>query len=86
MVAAVDPYEKFLLGDVQIMTRGFVYVKENEDLLNQAKQRAKAVIEEGFDKGLDVAAVKNHLKDELSKFLYQKTKRRPMVLPTILSV
>ena len=86
VVAAVDLVDRFLLSDPEIISRGFIYVKENEDLLNQAKQRAKAVIEEGFDRGLDVAAVKNHLKDELSKFLYQKTKRRPMVLPTILSV
>lgn len=86
VVAAVDPYEKFLLGDVQIITRGFVYVKENEDLMEEIKTVSRRAIEQALDNGLDLASVRNRSRDEVSKFLFGRIRRRPMVLTVLLEV
>jgi ribonuclease J len=82
----VDPYEKFLLGDVQIITRGFVYVKENEDLMEEIKTVSRRAIEQALDNGLDLASVRNRSRDEVSKFLFGRIRRRPMVLTVLLEV
>ena len=83
VVAAVDSYGKFLVGDVQIITRGFVYVRESEDLMEEIRTVARRALENALDNGLDFASVKTRTRDEISKFLFGRTKRRPMVLPVI---
>ncbi len=83
VVAAVDSYGKFLVGDVQIITRGFVYVRESEDLMEEIRTVSRRAIESALDNGLDLASVKSRARDEISKFLFGRTKRRPMVLPVI---
>ncbi|MBE6591658.1 MAG: ribonuclease J [Ruminococcaceae bacterium] len=86
VVCAVDSSDKFLLSDPEIISRGFIYVKESEQMMNEVKAVAAEVCEVCFDHGYDVNSVKNQIKDEVSKLLYQKTKRRPMVLPLIMCV
>jgi len=83
VVAAVDSYGKFLVGDVQIITRGFVYVRESEDLMEEIRTVARRTMESALDNGLDFASVKTRTRDEISKFLFGRTRRRPMVLPVI---
>ncbi len=86
VVAAVDSYEKFLVSDPQIITRGFVYVKENEDLMAEIGTVARRAIEHALDSGLDLASVRNRTRDEVSKFLFGRIRRRPMVLTVLLEV
>ncbi len=83
VVAAVDSYGKFLVGDVQIITRGFVYVRENEDLMEEIRTVAQRALEQALDNGLDFASVKMRTKDEIAKFLFGRIRRRPMILPVI---
>ena len=83
VVAAVDSYGKFLVGDVQIITRGFVYVRESEDLMEEIRTVARRALENALDNGLDFASVKSRVRDEISKFLFGRTRRRPMVLPVL---
>ncbi len=84
VVAAVDSYGKFLVSEPQIITRGFVYVKENEDLMEEIRTVSRRVIENALDSGLDMASVKNRSRDEISKFLFGRIRRRPMVLTVLL--
>ncbi len=84
VVAAVDSYSRFLTGDIQIVTRGFVYVKENEELMEEIRTVARRALEHALDSGLDLNSVRNRTKDEVSKFLFGRTHRRPMVLPVLL--
>ncbi len=84
VVAAVESYGKFLVGDVEIVTRGFVYVRENEELMEEIRTVARRVLENSLSAGLDLAAVKTRTKDEIAKFLFGRTHRRPMVLPVII--
>jgi ribonuclease J len=86
VVAAVEMYGKFLMSEPQIITRGFVYVKENEDLMGEIRTVAKRALENALGAGLDLVSVKGRVRDEVSKFLFGRTGRRPMVLPVILEV
>ena len=63
------------------------YVKENEDLMNKARDLACHVIYDYYDvKGRDWNTVKSKLRDEISHLMYEKTKRSPMVLPILMEI
>lgn len=70
-----------------IVTRGFVYVRESDELLNEAKKAIKKTLDECAEAGTrEWGVIKNRLRDELGFFIFQKTKRRPMILPVIMEV
>jgi len=76
-----------VISGPDIITRGFVYVKESEALMEEMRQLAISVLdsETGRYPG-DFASIKSAMKDALSSFLYKKTKRNPMILPVIMEV
>ncbi len=88
VVASVDMEDKVLLSGPDIVSRGFVYVRESDELMTEAREIAVNTLIAGINgKGkLDRVALKGKVRDEVSKFLYQKTKRKPMVLPIIMYV
>jgi len=76
-----------LVSGPDIVSRGFIYVREAEDLMDELTEVATAVLGKVKDyRKTDWLTVKNQLKGSLSDFLYQKTKRSPMILPIILEV
>ncbi len=84
VVASVDPHTRLLLSGPDIVSRGFVYVREAEDLMEEIKQIATESICTSLDaRRPDRMEMKNRIKEDLTKFLYAKTKRKPMVLPII---
>ena len=83
VVAAVDAYGKYLVGDVQIITRGFVYVRENEELMQEIRTVATGALERALGSGLDFVSVKTRTRDEVAKFLFGRFRRRPIILPVI---
>ena len=69
------------------MSRGFVYVKESEQLMDEVRNIARdALVKCISKKGVNWSAVKNAIKDELNTFLYRKTMRRPMIIPIIVEI
>lgn len=87
LVAAIDNAGGYIVSGPDIISRGFVYVRENEDLINDAKEIATSVIETSLDNGnKDWSALKSNVKEELRKFIYKKTKRSPVILPIFLDV
>ena len=77
--------ERLLLSGPEIVSRGFVYVRENEDLMEFLRMVAIECIFDAFDRGIkEWGQVKNMLKDEISRAVFNKTRRRPMVLPIVL--
>ena len=88
VVAGVDLNAKLLISGPDIVSRGFVYVREAEDLMDEIKDAAAESIENYLDHArmVDRSALKTKLKEDLSKYLYSKTKRRPMILPIIMNV
>jgi ribonuclease J len=87
VIAAVDTKGGYVVSGPDIVSRGFVYVKESEELMDEAKRVAEAALDKvmlrRFD---DRMAAKAVIKDELSKFIFKLTKRRPMILPIIMEV
>lgn len=89
VVAAINPTDRTLESGPDLISKGFVYVKECEELMEQARQRVGALILKTLKKGthkLDQAQLKNAIKEELSRFFYASNKRRPVVLPILLNV
>ena len=72
---------------IYIISRGFVYVRESEDLMDGAKNVIKDVLRDCEDRNIkEWAYLKNNIKESLKEYLYQKTKRNPMILPIIMEV
>ena len=87
VVFTVDGYSDQLLSGPDIISRGFVYVKESEALISEARMAARRVIEkyEHYDYK-DWSVIKSKIRDQVSNVLYKKTKRSPMVLPIVMEV
>lgn len=88
VVASVDLYAKLLIAGPDVVSRGFVYVREAEELMEEIRVAAENSINDYLEhsRSADRVALKTKLKEDLSKYLYTKTKRRPMVLPIIMNV
>ena len=87
VVATVDTDGGYILSGPDIVSRGFVYVKESEDLMRQVKAVAAAALEKLLEKKIgDFGHARNVIRDELAKFIFRETKRKPMILPVIMDV
>ena len=84
IVAGIDIRAGELISGPDIVSRGFVYVRESEELFEQVRTIAFDTLLRALDSGRsDKTQIKQRVKDEVSKFLYSKTKRKPMILPII---
>ena len=85
VVATIDLVGGYLFSGPDIVSRGFVYVKESEELMEELKNIAKEAIYFCIDENIsDANAIKSKVKDDLTKYIYSKTKRKPMILPIIM--
>ena len=83
-VLAIDKEAKEIISGPDIISRGFVYVKDSNDLLNEATDLIKREVEYCLDNDiLDWYSIKSKIKSSLGHFLYTKTKRKPMIIPVI---
>ena len=83
----LEKYTNQLLAGPDIVSRGFVYVRESENLIEEARSVVESVVLDCLDNGItDWLKIKNSVKDELSDFLWKRIKRSPMVLPIIMEV
>lgn len=85
----LDKETKGVLAGPEILTRGFIYVKESQDLLEETKKIAKEVIEANIElnsKRVDYSNIKNSVRDELGKFFYKQTESKPMIITVIQEV
>ena len=88
VVAGVDEDAGLIISGPDIISRGFVYVREAEELMDEARQVAIEALNACLNarKGFDRMQAKTRLRDDLTKFLYSQTKRKPMILPVIMDV
>lgn len=87
IVATIDSQTGEVLCGPDIVSRGFVYVRESEELISSARDLACRVISETYSSRYhDWNSVKTSLRDEVSRMMYEKTKRNPMILPIIMEV
>jgi ribonuclease J len=87
IVATIDVTEHTVIAGPDIVSRGFVYVKESEDLIEDVKEKFYAVLDTCRGKNItDIGSIKMRVREVLSELLYQKTKRKPMILPIIMDI
>ena len=87
VVLTLERFSNQLLSGPDIVSRGFVYVRESEGLMEEARHVVEDAITDCMDKHVsDWGKIKNVIKDSLSDFLWKRTKRSPMILPIIMEV
>ncbi|MCL6560070.1 MAG: ribonuclease J [Firmicutes bacterium] len=87
VVVTINKESGTVIAGPDIVSRGFVYVRESEELLEEAKIKVKCALDKCADRGIsEWSSIKSQVRDALGKFLYEKTRRRPMILPIIMEV
>ena len=87
IVALVDHATHTVRGSPDIISRGFVYLKENRELLMQVRKKIRQIVESQKNiREPNLADIKDQLRNQIGLFLFQKTQRRPMVLPVVIEV
>jgi ribonuclease J len=87
VVVTLSKQEGKVLSGPDIISRGFVYVRESEGLLDEANRIVTTTLNKLMSENVNEwASLKTHVKDALGRFLYEQTKRRPMILPIIMEV
>lgn len=87
VVVGLSKKDVRLITGPDVVSRGFVYVRESEELMNEARERVRSTIEKlREDKVYDWSSIKSAIRDTMGKFLYDRTKRRPMVVPIIVEI
>ena len=87
VVLTLEKYSNQLLAGPDIVSRGFVYVRESEDLLEEARHVVDEAVQDCLDRHVsDWGKIKNIIRDSLSDFLWKRMKRNPMILPIIMEV
>ena len=87
VVLTLEKYSNQLLAGPDIVSRGFVYVRESEDLMEEARLLVSDAVQDCLDRNIsDWTKIKNVIKDSLSEYLWKKMKRNPIILPIIMEV
>lgn len=87
VVVTIEKESGSVIAGPDIISRGFVYVRESEDLMEEAREIVKASLRECEEKHItEWATIKSNIKEALRLFLYEKTKRKPMILPIIMEI
>jgi len=87
VVVTVDAKSGEVLTGPEIITRGWVYAPEAEELLGEARQAVLAALEEASDSGsVDFESIRRRARQALGKFVSERTKRRPMIVPVVMEV
>lgn len=87
VVVTINKETGTVIAGPDIVSRGFVYVRESEQLIDDARERVREALQVCEKRGVtEWATIKSQVRDVLNKYLYEKTKRRPMILPIIMEV
>ena len=86
IVVTVDKQTGTVIGQPEIVTRGFVHLNEKDPIMEEAVRRVMDAISTPGDHISEVALLKSQIKDGVSRYLYEQTKRRPMVFPVVVEV
>lgn len=87
VVVTIDKETCHVVSGPDIVSRGFVYVREAEGLMDDARDRVQSALEKCQDNGVsEWSVIKSTVRDSLGRFLYERTRRRPMILPIIMEI
>lgn len=87
IIVAIERESKAIVGGPDIITRGFVYVRESESLVNEIKDISYKSIQNSIDKNIfKWSEIKNNIRNDVGSFIYSKNKRKPIIVPIIMEV
>jgi len=87
VIATIEGKTGNIIGNPDLISRGFVYMKENKQLIESTRMRVKKIVQDHDSRTpADDDYIKNKIRNDIGKFLFSKTKRRPMVLPVVIKV
>ena len=87
VIVAIEKESHAIVGGPDIITRGFVYVRESEELVNEIKQISYESIQKSIDNNVfKWSEIKNNIRNDIGSFIYSKTKRKPIIVPIIMEV
>ncbi|MCV9887716.1 ribonuclease J [Metabacillus halosaccharovorans] len=87
VVVTLDKQRKQIISGPEIITRGFVYVRESEELITNATNVVSTIVDRSMQEhSIEWSQLKLNIREALNQFLYEKTKRRPMILPIIMEI
>lgn len=87
IIATIDSKTGDTIGNPDIISRGFVYMKENKDLIQKTRMKVKKIVKDHNSRTpAEDDYVKNKIRNDIGQFLFSQTKRRPMVLPVVIKV
>ncbi len=87
VVVTLDKQRKQIISGPEIITRGFVYVRESEELISNSTKVVSTIVERSMQEhSIEWSQIKLNIREALNQFLYEKTKRRPMILPIIMEI
>lgn len=87
VVAAIDSASHILISGPDVVSRGFVFVREAEELMEEARLTASNTINRCFDRNIrEWGTIKSRIRDDVSKLMYERTKRSPMILPILMEI
>ena len=87
VVAAIDSASHMLISGPDVVSRGFVFVREAEELMEEARMTATNTITRCFDRNIrEWGTIKSRIRDDVSKLMYERTKRSPMILPILMEI
>ena len=88
VIVTVDSQTGRVRNSPDIISRGFIYMRESKELLRQVRERVKDIVHRatGQQRPIDQDYIKENIRDKIGQFLYTKTQRRPMVLPVVIEV
>ena len=85
VVMTLERHSNVVLAGPDIVSRGFVYVRESEDLMDHAREVVEQALDNCLERGItDWSKIKSGVKDALSDYVWKRTKRSPMILPIIM--
>jgi ribonuclease J len=87
VIATIDSKTGDIIGNPDLISRGFIYMKENRDLIESTRMKVKKMVKDKpSTTPTDDDFLKNKIRNDIGQFLFNKTKRRPMVLPVVIKV
>jgi ribonuclease J len=87
IITTIDRKNGKVLKNPDIISRGFIYLKENQEILNEIRKKIRNITGRiPVGDALDADYLKNMIRDQIGQYLYNKTYRRPMVLPVIIEI
>ena len=87
VVMAIESVSGVLVSGPELVTRGFIYVKESDAVMDEMREIVQLAVERLTDRGVrDFNKIRNTVRDELSSYIWKSMNRRPMILPVILEV